>query len=33
MKKKIFIIVGDNLGLSRDQIDYEDLEIIKFRCW
>ncbi len=30
MKKKIFIIVGDNLGLSRDQIDYEDLEIIKF---
>ncbi len=30
MKKKIFIIVGDNLGLSRDQIDYEDLVIIKF---
>ncbi len=30
MKKKIFVIVGDNLGLSRDQIDYEDLEIIKF---
>ena len=31
MKKKIFIIVGDNLDLSRDQIDYEDLEIIKFQ--
>lgn len=30
MKKKIFVIVGDNLGLSRDQIDYPDLEIIKF---
>ncbi|HOK36371.1 MAG TPA: DegV family protein [Paludibacteraceae bacterium] len=30
MKKKILIIVGDNLGLKRDQIDYEDLEIVKF---
>lgn len=30
MSKKIFIIVGDNLGLSREQIDYEALEIVKF---
>lgn len=30
MKKKIFIITADNLGLSREQIDYEDLEILKF---
>jgi len=30
MKKKILIIVGDNLGLKRDQIDYEDIEVIKF---
>ncbi len=30
MSKKIFVIVGDNLGLSREQIDYEALEILKF---
>jgi DegV family protein with EDD domain len=30
MSKKIFIIVGDNLGLSRKQIDYDALEIVKF---
>lgn len=30
MSKKIFIIVGDNLGLSREQIDYDALEIVKF---
>jgi len=30
MKKKILIIVGDNLGLKRDQIDYEYVEIVKF---
>ncbi|HOT65501.1 MAG TPA: DegV family protein, partial [Dysgonamonadaceae bacterium] len=30
MSRKIFIIVGDNLGLSRQQINYDDLEIVKF---
>jgi len=30
MKKKILIITGDNLGLSKEQIDYPDVEILKF---
>jgi len=30
MKKRVLFIVGDNLGLSREQIDYKDVEIVKF---
>ena len=30
MNKKILIITADNLGLSREQIDYPDIEILKF---
>ncbi|MEA3500054.1 MAG: DegV family protein [Candidatus Marinimicrobia bacterium] len=30
MKKKILIITADNLGLSKEQIDYPDIEILKF---
>jgi DegV family protein with EDD domain len=30
MDKRILIITGDNLGLSREQIDYPDVEILKF---
>ena len=30
MEKKILIITGDNLGLSREQIDYPNVEILKF---
>lgn len=30
MKKKILIVTGDNLGLSNEQIRYNDIEIIKF---
>ena len=30
MEKKILIITADNLGLSKEQIDYPDIEILKF---
>ncbi len=30
MGKKILIITADNLGLSKEQIDYPDIEILKF---
>lgn len=30
MDKKILIITGDNLGLSKEQIDYPDVEILKY---
>lgn len=30
MNKRILIITADNLGLSKEQIDYRDLEILKF---
>ncbi|MGB4415121.1 MAG: DegV family protein [Paludibacter sp.] len=30
MDKKILIITADNLGLSKEQIDYPDIEILKF---
>jgi len=30
MDKKILIITADNLGLSREQIDYPNVEILKF---
>jgi len=30
MKKKILIVTGDNLGLSNEQIGYNDIEILKF---
>lgn len=30
MEKKILIITGDNLGLSREQIDYPNVEILKY---
>ena len=30
MDKRILIITADNLGLSKEQIDYQDLEILKF---
>jgi DegV family protein with EDD domain len=30
MEKKILIITGDNLGLYREQIDYPNVEILKF---
>ena len=30
MEKKIFFITADNLGLTREQIDYPHLEILKF---
>ncbi|MDI3521741.1 MAG: hypothetical protein PWR04_1729, partial [Anaerophaga sp.] len=30
MEKKILIITGDNLGLSKEQIDYPNVEILKF---
>ncbi|HCC86115.1 MAG: degV family protein [Bacteroidetes bacterium 38_7] len=30
MNKRILIITGDNLGLSREQIDYPDIEILKY---
>jgi DegV family protein with EDD domain len=30
MDKKILIITGDNLGLYREQIDYPNVEILKF---
>lgn len=30
MDKRILVITGDNLGLSREQIDYPDVEILKF---
>ncbi len=30
MKRKVFFITADNLGLSREQIDYKDLEILTF---
>lgn len=30
MDKSILIITADNLGLSREQIDYPDIEILKF---
>ncbi len=30
MDKKILLITADNLGLSKEQIDYEDIEILKF---
>jgi len=30
MDKRILIITADNLGLSKEQIDYQDIEILKF---
>ncbi len=30
MDKKVLIITGDNLGLSKEQIDYPDVEILKY---
>ena len=30
MDKKILIITADNLGLSKEQIDYPNIEILKF---
>lgn len=30
MSQKIFVISADNLGLSRDQVDYPDLELLRF---
>ena len=30
MDKKILIITGDMIGLSKEQIDYPDIEILKF---
>ena len=30
MEKKILIITADNLGLSREQIDYPNVEILKY---
>ena len=30
MNKRILLITADNLGLSREQIDYPDIEILKF---
>lgn len=30
MNKRILIITADNLGLSKEQINYQDLEILKF---
>jgi len=30
MKKKILVIIGDNLGIANDQIGYKDVAFMKF---